>query len=279
VRFTSAGVVDAASGFGGGDGIATLDIIDSDFGNDVAIQPDGKILIVGNTGVGAVPDDHFVARLEADGDPDPTFGDAADGSTVQSVVTSINFGDALQLLPSGKVVVAGTRVPSVQQWVVARYTSAGIPDTSFDSDGSRTYLFGSEGSGLNDVAVQSDGKLVAGGRIGTDFAVGRLLADPVVTPPPPKAKCAAKNATKQGTAGKDVLVGTPKPDRIAGLGGNDTIRGLAGNDVLCGGAGKDRLIGGGGRDTLLGQAGADTLKGGPGRDRLKGGPGNDVQKQ
>ena len=79
-------------------------------------------------------------------------------------------------------------------------------------------------------------------------------------------KCGGLNATKQGTAGANVLVGTGGRDVIAGLGGNDTIRGLAGNDVLCGGGGRDRLIGGGGRDRLLGQAGRDTCKGGPKRD-------------
>jgi len=79
-------------------------------------------------------------------------------------------------------------------------------------------------------------------------------------------KCGGLNATKQGTAGANVLVGTGGRDVMAGLGGRDTIRGLDGTDVLCGGGGRDRLIGGGGRDRLLGQAGRDTCKGGPKRD-------------
>ena len=92
--------------------------------------------------------------------------------------------------------------------------------------------------------------------------------DPGPDPTPP-AKCAGQNATKEGTAGPNVIVGTPGKDVIAALGGNDTIRGLAGNDFLCGGGGRDKLIGGGGRDKLFGQAGRDTCKGGPKRDTAK----------
>ena len=88
-------------------------------------------------------------------------------------------------------------------------------------------------------------------------------------PEPVGAKCAGSDATRVGTAGRDVLAGTAGRDVIAGLGGNDTIRGLAGNDVLCGGVGSDRLIGGRGRDRLFGNAGRDTCRGGAKRDRAR----------
>jgi Ca2+-binding RTX toxin-like protein len=84
--------------------------------------------------------------------------------------------------------------------------------------------------------------------------------------PLPPVKCGGLKATKTGTAGPNVINGTPRKDVIAGLGGKDRIRGRAGNDVLCGGGGRDKLIGGGGRDRLLGQAGKDICKGGPKRD-------------
>ena len=53
-----------------------------------------------------------------------------------------------------------------------------------------------------------------------------------------------------GTAGNDVLVGTPRADVIRGL------------------AGKDKLIGGRGADFLQGGAGRDTIDAGPGNDLL-----------
>jgi Ca2+-binding RTX toxin-like protein len=82
-----------------------------------------------------------------------------------------------------------------------------------------------------------------------------------------------------GTARRNVLVGTRGNDVLCGRGGNDTIRGLGGNDRLIGGAGRDRLVGGSGRDAFLGGRGADRLfsrdnkrevvNGGPGFDRAK----------
>lgn len=89
-------------------------------------------------------------------------------------------------------------------------------------------------------------------------------------------KCAGKQATVVGTAGRDVIKGTKKRDVIAGLGGNDVIRSLGGNDIICGGSGKDKLIGGPGEDLLLGGAGKDKLVGGKGKDTLKGGKGKDT---
>lgn len=62
-----------------------------------------------------------------------------------------------------------------------------------------------------------------------------------------------------GTAGDDVICGSPGPDRIFGGAGDDVIFGLGGADQLSGGDGNDRLVGGGG-----------------GVARLSGGPGDDV---
>ena len=62
-----------------------------------------------------------------------------------------------------------------------------------------------------------------------------------------------------GTAGNDVIPGTPEDDILRGLGGDDRLDGIDGNDRLKGGAGNDRLIGG---------AGVDTPTGGAGRDRF-----------
>jgi DNA-binding beta-propeller fold protein YncE len=95
----------------------------------------------------------------------------------------------------------------------------------------------------------------------------------------PSAKCAGREATVVGTAGRDRLKGTSKVDVVAGLAGSDAISGLRGKDVLCGGPGKDKLKGGPGKDKLLGQGGADLLLGGPGKDKLKGGPGRDRLRQ
>jgi Tol biopolymer transport system component len=82
-----------------------------------------------------------------------------------------------------------------------------------------------------------------------------------------------------GTAGGDVLHGTPLPDVLIGLGGNDRLFALDQaytGDTLLGGTGDDVLSGGYRRNILSGGPGDDKLYGGPSGDRLVGGPGRDL---
>jgi hypothetical protein len=98
-------------------------------------------------------------------------------------------------------------------------------------------------------------------------------------PDRPSGACDTKLLTLAGTAGRDVIRGTPRRDVINGFGGNDVIRGLGAGDILCGGKGNDQVFGGAGRDKLIGGPGVDTLRGGAGRDKLIGGPGKDRERQ
>jgi Tol biopolymer transport system component len=82
-----------------------------------------------------------------------------------------------------------------------------------------------------------------------------------------------------GTAGNDVLTGTPLADVLLGEDGNDTLVAVPSffvGDTLEGGPGKDLLVGSSVTDTLEGGAGNDVLRGGSGPDLLVGGPGRDV---
>jgi len=65
-------------------------------------------------------------------------------------------------------------------------------------------------------------------------------------------------ATRRGTAGEDVLVGSAAADVLLGLAGDDRLRGRRGADTLFGGAGNDTLDGGAGLDSLRGDVGDDT---------------------
>ncbi|MPZ24231.1 MAG: hypothetical protein GEU28_11975 [Dehalococcoidia bacterium] len=78
-----------------------------------------------------------------------------------------------------------------------------------------------------------------------------------------------------GTAGDDVIVGSPDPDIIRAGGGDDIIFGGTGNDTLLGEGGDDELHGGQGFDRLVGGPGDDSLFGDGQNDRLLGGPGVD----
>jgi Ca2+-binding RTX toxin-like protein len=82
--------------------------------------------------------------------------------------------------------------------------------------------------------------------------------------------------TITGTAGPDILFGTPHRDVICGLGGKDQLDGMGGNDVVIGGPGADQLNGGSGNDVLYGGPGDDKLQGDDGSDAVYGGAGDDT---
>jgi uncharacterized delta-60 repeat protein len=154
------------------DGKLTTDfgINSSDYASDVAIQTDGKIVAVGQGG--PIPGHGFaVARYNPDGSLDTSFNGTG------RVVTPI-FGEAkgVVIQPDGKIVIAG------DGFTIIRYSPNGSLDTSFDGDGIVTTVLDGLTYGANDVALQSNGRIVAAGniRIGEDneaFAVVRYNID------------------------------------------------------------------------------------------------------
>jgi uncharacterized delta-60 repeat protein len=95
-----------------GDGTATIDIgALSDVVGDAVLQSGGRIVVVGTGGGGLA-----VARLNADGSPDGTFGNA--GATVVDF-GEVAFGNAVALAPGNRIVVAGQRSVS-EDFAVAR---------------------------------------------------------------------------------------------------------------------------------------------------------------
>jgi len=113
---------------------------------------------------------------------------------------------------------------------------------------------------------------------GISVAVLALALVPVLAAVPSHAvasTCHGQVATIQGTAGDDVIVGTPLPDVVSLGAGNDRFSDLGSNDLVCGGGGHDILSGDAGNDLLDGGSGKDKIAGGPGDDRILGGDGND----
>ncbi len=97
-------------------------------------------------------------------------------------------------------------------------------------------------------------------RVIVGFTVGALLLALAAT--------VALAATRYGTAGHDVLMGTNSDDQMYGYAGDDIISGLSGNDLMYGGWGEDALWGSYGDDNLYGRSGADDLHGMGGNDYL-----------
>jgi uncharacterized delta-60 repeat protein len=97
-----------------GDGTATIDFGSlADLAGGAVLQPDGKIVVAGST---QDAEDVAIARLNANGSPDTTFG-AAGKATVDFGVATFGFAVALQ--PNGRIVVAGQRTAG-NDFAVAR---------------------------------------------------------------------------------------------------------------------------------------------------------------
>jgi uncharacterized delta-60 repeat protein len=118
-RFGADGSLDRSFG---GDGTVTTG--DNSRGMDVAVQPDGRIVVMGNP----------VARLLPDGSPDPGFGA---GGSVQ--LAEKFEPKALALQPDGRLLIGGSMLEETSflplDFALARLNPDGGPDSGFGSGG------------------------------------------------------------------------------------------------------------------------------------------------
>ena len=145
------------TGFGGGDGVTTVSFDGGDFLHDLAIAPDGRIVLVGSNDFSSP----FVARLTATGDVDATFD--LDGRLTFATGT-VARGVAVQ--PDGKILVTGD-FGAGDKVVLYRLTTTGSPDPVFGGGDGFTDTVTGQGT---DVAVQPDGRIVVAG---LDFRVAK----------------------------------------------------------------------------------------------------------
>jgi uncharacterized delta-60 repeat protein len=158
-RYTTAGVLDTSFDV---DGIVTTDFGSVDGAYSVAIQSDGKIVVAGFSN-----NDFALARYTTAGVLDTSFD--GDGK-VTSDLGGNDIGRSVVIQSDGKIVVVGE--VSNNNYALARYTTAGLLDTSFSGDGMVTTDFGSRDVAYS-VAIQSDGKIVVAGVSANDFALVR----------------------------------------------------------------------------------------------------------
>jgi uncharacterized delta-60 repeat protein len=166
-----------------GDGVLTHSFGSSQDGIDSIVQPDGKVVVVGDTAAVSGGDkDAFIARYNANGTVDTGFG-GGDG------VFTFNFGGtddiatAVVRQSDGKLVVAGFTGDSSQaDFFVARFTTAGALDTAFSADGKVQVDFSSGLDAATGVAIDSSNRILVVGTTaglsipGAGVAIARLTS-------------------------------------------------------------------------------------------------------
>lgn len=180
-RYTADGRPDTT--FNGGDAANTTGRVRTDFGaNDralaVAVQPDGRIVAAGYGGRIA---DFALVRYLDDGRLDTSFGTAGTG-LVTTVIKVTDHAAAMRLQPTGEIVLGGyTTTSTGHDFALARYTAAGVLDTSFGNGGIVITDLGSLDDRINALAIDALGRIVAAGHTSnghnTDIAVVRYLAN------------------------------------------------------------------------------------------------------
>ena len=126
---------------------------------DMALQPDGKIVVVGDfTGLNGGISPKYVGRFNGDGTLDNSFNQSANSPVY-----------AVSLQTDGKIIIGGTMttVGGVSRSGIARLNSNGVLDSTFQI-----------GNGTNNpvlaVAIQADGKILAGGEFNKYNGVSKV---------------------------------------------------------------------------------------------------------
>ena len=166
-RYNTDGSPDAT--FSGDGKVITNFTAGSDTANGVAIQANGKIVVVGHA------NPHLAAaRYNSDGTLDTTFGgDGKVTTTFPGFGGSVAYGVAIQ--SDGRIVAAGEATTG-NGFALARFRGDGSLDPRFSGDGKVITQFADGfGGGARAVAVQLDGKIVAAGTAGDIFGPFALV--------------------------------------------------------------------------------------------------------
>jgi uncharacterized delta-60 repeat protein len=176
VRYLPDGSLDPA--FGDGGKVSTEFTSQADWANDMALQPDGGIVVAGTAGFNRFA----VARYLPDGTLDPTF--SGDGKVMTDFTLGLReeSAEAVAIQPDGRIVAAGFSYKNRFRFAVARYLPDGTLDPTFSGDGRAVATFTAGDLGQA-VAVQPNGKIVVGGMgTGGRTALARYLPDGTLDP-------------------------------------------------------------------------------------------------
>lgn len=174
-QYTSAGTLDTEN-FGGGNGYVTTAIGTAHAGSQgLVIQSDGKIVVAGQGYFTGSTDNFIVARYTSAGVLDTTFNTSGTlPGVVETNITGIannNYANDVKLQSDGKIIASGVAIMTAEdhyKMAVARYTTAGVLDTTFnasgDIPGTNVTFAGVAGAARGyGLAIQPDDKILVSG--------------------------------------------------------------------------------------------------------------------
>lgn len=163
VRYNTDGSLD--SSFGNGGKVLHSELIGgTDCPKALALQPDGKFIFAGSTYLGNTSYALAVTRFNENGSLDTGFG--VNGTSVMHSSDYTAVGNALAVLPDGKILAAGYRIPyetMMKDFIVMRLNADGSLDQTFGSGGRVITDFLGSHDMVTGLLVQPDGKIVATG--------------------------------------------------------------------------------------------------------------------
>jgi uncharacterized delta-60 repeat protein len=154
-RLSPSGSPDATYG-DGGTRVTTLGTDNEPM--DLALQPDGKVLVVANVRFEGDANPNMrpgLLRFEPDGDPDPTFD--GDGRAIAPPAGS-ELPTALAVRADGRILVAS----SLNRFYISllRFLPDGRPDSAFGEGGRLVRGYGGEYPSISDLALRPNGASV-----------------------------------------------------------------------------------------------------------------------
>jgi uncharacterized delta-60 repeat protein len=181
VRYNANGSLDTS--FNGTGKVRTPIGSGTDYGNDVALQDDGKIIVAGWSSNGS-NDDFAVVRYNPNGSLDTTFGGT--GKVTTNFGNANDTGYSVEVQDDGKILVAGlSETPDNADFALVRYNTNGSVDMGFGTGGKVITNLGSSRDYGSSVALQGDGKIVVAGASGGNFGVVRYEGGPDTMTAPP----------------------------------------------------------------------------------------------
>jgi uncharacterized delta-60 repeat protein len=163
VRYMANGTLDLS--FGQGGKVRTAIGTENEKAYDIALRPDGRMIVCGSTRVEWTNKLVLVQYL-VDGTLDNEFGNS--GVSITSIPGE-SVGSAMVLSADGKTLVAGTAWPTSPSFLLARFNSDGSEDVDFGMAASVITPVGAHSAYGNAMTAQADGRVIVAGRTSEQF--------------------------------------------------------------------------------------------------------------